>query len=170
VQALFKAEQAAHTFQLVSLLPASSETAALPEKTATHASGRAVPWTPPTEPSASLAALRQRCSQPVDLSLFLYGAWRRRRLRSDPSFRWLEAAWRSASAAPELLVRLAQPPAVESLQGYLLHPGLLDGCFQAAGLLSASGETLLPFALESLAVQRASHGRGVVVPRRPARS
>jgi hypothetical protein len=73
-----------------------------------------------------------------------------------PSFRWLGAAWRSASAAPELLVRLAQPPAVESLQGYLLHPGLLDGCFQAAGLLSASGETLLPFALESVAVQRAA--------------
>ncbi|MBU6352235.1 MAG: polyketide synthase dehydratase domain-containing protein, partial [Chloroflexi bacterium] len=155
VQALFKAEQAAHTFQLVSLLPASSETAALPEKTATHASGRAVPWTPPTEPSASLAALQRRCSRPMDLPSF-YTGLEAAQIAHGPSFRWLGAAWRSASTAPELLVRLVQPPAVESLQGYLLHPGLLDGCFQAAVLLSASGGTLLPFALESVAVQRAA--------------
>ncbi|MBU6352349.1 MAG: acyltransferase domain-containing protein, partial [Chloroflexi bacterium] len=155
VQALFKAEQAAHTFQLVSLLPTSSETVVLSEKAATHASGRAVAWKTPTEPSASLTALQQRCSQPVDLSLF-YTALEMAQVSFGPSFRWLEAAWRSASAAPELLVRLAQPPAVESLQGYLLHPGLLDGCFQAAGLFNTSGETLLPFALESVAVQRAA--------------
>ncbi|MFZ4850519.1 MAG: SDR family NAD(P)-dependent oxidoreductase, partial [Caldilinea sp.] len=155
VQAIFKAEQAAHTFQLVSLLPASSETTVLSEKTATHASGQASRWRESAAPTASLAALRQRCSQPVDLDSF-YAGLEAAQIALGPSFRWLEAAWQGASAAPELLARLVQPSAVESLQGYLLHPGLLDGCFQAAGLLGPSGETLLPFALESLAVQRAA--------------
>jgi acyl transferase domain-containing protein/acyl carrier protein len=153
VQALFKAEQAAYTFQLVSLLPAGSEHAALSGSTAIHASGQASLWKESAAPTASLAALRQRCSQPVDLSSF-YTGLEAAQIALGPSFRWLEAAWRSAATVPELLVRLAQPPAVESLQGYLLHPGLLDGCFQAAGLFNTSGETLLPFALESLAVQR----------------
>ena len=54
-----------------------------------------------------------------------------------PAFQWVDELWRrpgQEDGSFEVLVHLLRPAAVGSLAGYVIHPGLLDGCFQAAGL------------------------------------
>ncbi|MCC6271373.1 MAG: zinc-binding dehydrogenase, partial [Microbacteriaceae bacterium] len=74
-----------------------------------------------------------------------------------PAFQWVDGLWRAPTQEEgqtlHLLARLHRPDVIESLRGYVIHPGLLDGCFQVAGLAHqwATGTTALhlPFALAS---------------------
>ena len=78
-----------------------------------------------------------------------------------PAFQWLEAAWHAPESGSEVLTRLQRPGVVGSLDGYEIHPGLLDACFQTVGLLpswAARGELLLPFAVAELQLMRAGGG------------
>lgn len=56
-----------------------------------------------------------------------------------PSFRWLVGLWQGEG---EALAELRLPEAVGSLAGYLLHPGLLDACFQVTGSPRPCGRLL----------------------------
>ncbi len=109
--------------------------------------------------AADLQMLQRRCHQVVDVNTF-YADSAAAQIELGPSFRWLAEAWRGQDgAAPEALARLACPLELGDTTGYVLHPGLLDACFQVAGLTEeANQETLLPFAVESLAVRRGVAG------------
>ncbi|MBI3957991.1 MAG: SDR family NAD(P)-dependent oxidoreductase, partial [Chloroflexi bacterium] len=142
-----------HAFQVISFPagPLQSVRAATP---ATHATGYASPLS--GQPAVvDLAALRQRCPQPVDLAGF-YAGTAQAHIALGPAFRWLAEAWQSEeisadpSGAPSILARIRLPEASGGMTGYLLHPGLLDACFQAAGLEGMGQETRLPFAAERI--------------------
>ncbi|MGC9539700.1 SDR family NAD(P)-dependent oxidoreductase [Streptomyces sp. UG1] len=73
-----------------------------------------------------LAALRERCTEQVDLP-GVYGALATLGIEYGPAFRGLESGHRTHSAA---LARLANQPAA----GHLLHPAVLDAAFHTAAL------------------------------------
>ncbi|WP_369244602.1 SDR family NAD(P)-dependent oxidoreductase [Streptomyces sp. R41] len=75
---------------------------------------------------ARFAALREHCTQEVDLS-GVYGRLATLGIDYGPAFRGLEAGRRADSAA---LGRLADKPAA----GHLLHPAVLDAAFHVAAL------------------------------------
>ncbi|WP_369268975.1 SDR family NAD(P)-dependent oxidoreductase [Streptomyces sp. R11] len=100
-----------------------------------HVAGRiAVTPVTPAEPIAepaveageSLAALREQCTEPVDLPA-VYGALAALGIDYGPAFRGLESGHRAPSTA---LARLADKPAA----GHLLHPAVLDAAFHTAAL------------------------------------
>ena len=132
---------------------------------ATHATGYAAATTGATsQPPAAvdIGGLQQRCRRVVDVAGF-YADSAAAQIELGPSFRWLAEAWQggenAAPEAPEALARLVRPAAVESLGDYVLHPGLLDACFQVTGVTGeVNGETLLPFALETLQLYRPARG------------
>ncbi|MEM7125057.1 MAG: SDR family NAD(P)-dependent oxidoreductase [Chloroflexota bacterium] len=77
-----------------------------------------------------------------------------------PTFRWIDELWQpphqsetEPKESVQILSKLHRPDVVNDLGGYVLHPGLLDACFQTVGLAQQiaqpSGDLHLPFALES---------------------
>lgn len=141
-----------YDFTLISFAAdsAPSDVASAP---ATHAIGHLT--APPSQKPATiaLAVLQQACTEPLDLPTYDALAMASQ-IVLGPNFQWLVAAWRRSADGPgAVLVKVAMPAAVGSVQGHSLHPGLLDACFQAAGLTTlpdANGETHLPFALATL--------------------
>ncbi|MEM7125059.1 MAG: SDR family NAD(P)-dependent oxidoreductase [Chloroflexota bacterium] len=137
----------------------------------------------------NLDVLRRRCDQPVAVAEF-YAVIAMVQIEFGPSFRWLAEAWYANGAStadassettveaasettpeviPEVLGKLVLPDALRlsdhasahATDGHLLHPGLLDACFQVAGLASKEGEgdgTLLPFAIETLHLYQPMQG------------
>ncbi|MGQ4806993.1 hypothetical protein NKDENANG_00331 [Candidatus Entotheonellaceae bacterium PAL068K] len=118
------------SFQLISFAAASRNHAA------THAMGKLVAETTSAPVSGGLPALQERCQQ-AGASLSLYETAEALHMSLGPCFRWLTALWRGEG---EALGQLRQPDAVGSLTGYLLHPGLLDACFQLIIATLADGE------------------------------
>ncbi len=127
-----------YSFQLISLMSGDDYH--------THASGR-IASSNVERPSVDLQSLQARFHQSVAPD-------RIREIAADrgivfgPAFRWFD----QVDLAPgEGLGRLRVPAGL-ALDG-LLHPGLLDGCFQLASTLVDDPnrtETLLPFAVASL--------------------
>ncbi|MEM7127080.1 MAG: type I polyketide synthase, partial [Chloroflexota bacterium] len=149
-------------FQLISFDEASEETDLSSE---VHATGIVGMVSTDSPYQASLKELQIRCSESVNLDLYADGnsPWGKKEssIYFGPSFRWIGEIWRSSENGngqpTEFLAALYQPDVIASLNGYVIHPGLLDGCFQVAGLAqewatkqesSQTSETLLPFALE----------------------
>ncbi|MEM7125912.1 MAG: amino acid adenylation domain-containing protein [Chloroflexota bacterium] len=76
------------------------------------------------------------------------------------SFRWIDAVWHPTTdngmPPEEVLTQLRCPDVIGDLKGYIIHPGLLDACFQTAALAREMSETedasdvVLPFAVNSL--------------------
>jgi myxalamid-type polyketide synthase MxaB len=111
----------------------------------------------PKEPSPVelLEEARARCTSNLDVEELTAGL---EGIEFGPSFRWLEALW---TGERECLVRLRRPESVAHTDGYWLHPGLLDACFQAAGgtlLAETAGAAWLPFGVKSLDVLRPATG------------
>jgi acyl transferase domain-containing protein len=149
VQALFTHEADDHAFTLLSFAAEGERTVT------THATGRALRRRAALPTTLDLVALQRSYHEPVDLAV-AYDALADAQIALGPSFRWVAEAWRGEQAA---LARLVRPEAVASLDGYTLHPGLLDACFQVVGFAQgATGETLLPFALERLTFHAAATG------------
>ncbi|MEZ4727508.1 MAG: SDR family NAD(P)-dependent oxidoreductase [Caldilineaceae bacterium] len=125
-----------YEFQLISFDPGSLQGAATVE-TATHATGYLT--LPATHPAAvDLNALRQTCAQPVDVAAHYEDA-AAMQLQLGPSFRWIAELWQGSSdAGYTALGKLYLPDAISSTTGYLLHPGLLDACFQVASVAQAA--------------------------------
>ncbi|MFE5813415.1 SDR family NAD(P)-dependent oxidoreductase [Streptomyces sp. NPDC056479] len=93
-----------------------------------HVAGRiaVTPAEPMADPGEPLAALRERCTEQVDLPA-VYGGLAALGIEYGPAFRGLESGHRTRSAG---LARLADTPAA----GHLLHPAVLDAAFHTAAL------------------------------------
>lgn len=140
---------AVHTdIKLISTLPNQGE------QPATHVTGRLASWPEatmlPDLPESSLLDLdawRTQCTEPVDLDV-LYAASQVHGLVMGPSFRWVAELWRSEDA---VLGRLLLPTTIDDLVDHVIHPGLLDGCFNVIAMgQQTPGEVRLPFALDTL--------------------
>lgn len=136
-------------FRIISFVPGQN-----PVQPKIHAQGRWLPAEVPLRAAPpSLAEARAACTQ--ELSAEAMDAALPASIVLGPNFRWLARAWRSEDCA---LARLSRPGAAARLAGCSLPPGLLDACFQTAGLARAApdqGLTLLPFALDELRLHRA---------------
>jgi acyl transferase domain-containing protein len=120
----------------------------------THVSGRLAEVTDVEPAPASLEEVQAQCTAPVDIEALLA---RLEGIEFGPSFRWIDALW---SGPRETLARLRLPESVGKTDGYWLHPGLLDACFQTAGatLHDEDSDVLLPFRVGSLEIARPAAG------------
>jgi myxalamid-type polyketide synthase MxaB len=137
-------------FKIVSLAADHS-----PGETVTHVSGRLAGVVDVEASPGLLADARSRCATLVDVEALLAGL---EGIEFGPSFRWIDALW---SGPRETLARLRLPDSVGETGGYLLHPGLLDACFQTAGATlhgDEESDVLLPFRVQSLEVAGAAAG------------
>lgn len=153
-----------YEFELTSFDP-ESET----DELATHATGYATSFeatgVSESEADPDLAVLRNRCTVAVDLN-DLYQKTAKAEMILGPNFRWLAEAWQLEAkdeepTTPAALARLVLPDVVGATQNHLLHPGLLDACFQVAGVATwatENGTTILPFALGTLRLYKPISG------------
>jgi acyl transferase domain-containing protein/acyl carrier protein len=158
-------------FQLISFAGTSVDPAIQP---LLHASGR-VSTLQPTQPAGVvLAVLQARCTETVALGTAHAtsegddAVEDAPPIRFGPAFCWMDALWQPPADAEnngdthrEVLGRLRRPAVIENLTGYLLHPGLLDACFQVAAYTSQEAlneGSYLPFALASLRLYQAAVG------------
>ena len=130
-----------------------AETASKP---ATHAVGYLHLSTHRTPDKVVVDELRQRCNKPiVPDTLYINAA--QQQILFGPAFRWVAEFWQGET---ETLARFALPEAIDTLNGYQLHPALLDACFQCIGETSTqtSSEPHLPFGVETLHIYRQVSG------------
>ncbi|MFF3638252.1 SDR family NAD(P)-dependent oxidoreductase [Streptomyces sp. NPDC002250] len=107
-----------------------------------HVTGRIVLSPAPESGAAAgpgLAALRERCTEPVDVSA-VYASLAALGIEYGPAFRGLEEGRRDGGTTA--LARLAARPAA----GHLLHPATLDASFHSAALPAAApaGRAFVP--------------------------
>jgi len=120
-------------------------------------SGRISPGAALSPGHADLAALQGRCRQPFDTER-LYEVIGSSGVDVEASFRWIDKLWLGSG---EALAQLRLPDAVGALDGYRLHPALLDASFQVAGAIldqEEQSETLLPFSIKAMRQERAATG------------
>ncbi|MEM7130013.1 MAG: type I polyketide synthase [Chloroflexota bacterium] len=115
----------------------------------THASGRSS-WQGLTQPvDMNMDAIRMRCPTEISTCAF-YQLAAEQQIVFGPCFQWLVNIWQGDG---EAFAKLHLPEAIGSLQGYYIHPALLDACFQltaAIELNEDSNDTFLPFAVERM--------------------
>ena len=161
-------------FQLISFEPETDLLEA--DAIMTHATGVVGLKERPTELSFSngerLHDLQTHCQQSaqassvVDASAIFLG----------DSFRWIDAVWHPATdkggQPREVLTELRCPDVIGTLKGYMIHPGLLDACFQTAALargmheMQAVSDVFLPFAVNSLQLYAQSSQKSTTESRR----
>ncbi|MFI2435997.1 SDR family NAD(P)-dependent oxidoreductase [Streptomyces sp. NPDC018693] len=110
----------------------SARTGERPPRWVPHVTGRVVTAQAGTE-EPRLADLRERCTEPVDLTA-VHARLAALGIEYGPAFRNLEGGRRSATAA---LGRLAERPAA----GHLLHPAVLDAALHTAALPGEAPES-----------------------------
>jgi len=103
----------------------------------THTTGQIKADVQPSLPQVSLDEVQRRCAQTVDLEQWSADLGQQQ-VTFGPTFQWLDAVWQATphannGPAPEVLAKLQRPAVVGQTTGYLLHPGLVDACFQVAG-------------------------------------
>jgi len=146
------------SFKLISLEKGASEGSDY----TLHASGKMRPTVAPSikrsdaasQPGgvATLEALKARCQQKIN-SHDLYETLRRRQIDLGPSFQWVSSIWKGER---EMLAQLKRPDhfmkfdAAEELNGYQLHPGLIDSCLHFPSVTLPEEETIVPFSLEKI--------------------
>src|SRR5262249_45724291 len=79
--------------------------------------------------SGILAAAQTRCQEQIASEEFYRAAYERG-LAFGPGFQWIEQLWRGNG---ESLCQLRPARPADRANEYLIHPGLIDACFQAAG-------------------------------------
>jgi myxalamid-type polyketide synthase MxaB len=113
----------------------------------THVSGRWVEVAEAVLPSVSLKEMQERCTKAVDVEALAAGL---EGIEFGPSFQWIDSLW---TGPRESLARLRWPEAVGNTDGYWVHPGFLDACFQTAGATlqaDSADQVLLPLGVISL--------------------
>jgi acyl transferase domain-containing protein/7-keto-8-aminopelargonate synthetase-like enzyme/acyl carrier protein len=126
------------------------------EESVTHATGHLVHKANSNAETIALADIQARCTETIDPDE-LYEVAAAQFIVFGPSFRWIDSLQKGDG---EALARFSRPENID-MAGYWLHPGLLDACFQTAGITldeDASAETLLPFMLKRLQIQDAPQG------------
>jgi acyl transferase domain-containing protein len=128
----------------------SSSTDANFETPITHANGQfQLENTAP--PKIELEEIQARCPQEIDRNSF-YQTFTDKGLVFGSRFRWLEQVWVGDG---EALARLQKPESIESFNGYVIHPGLLDACTQLPFAIPSDdekrkSEMTIPFTLNEL--------------------
>jgi acyl transferase domain-containing protein len=154
VQAVLSPRDAAGTdhgasFQIISLPGKGS-----PEEMIAHVTGNMARIVDSAPPLLALADIQSRCGETAEPE----AAARLAGVELGPSFQWTERVWLGQG---ECLARLRRPPEVARDEGYWLHPGLLDACFEVAGATlskDAAPGSMSPFRLKSLKAYRVSNG------------
>lgn len=126
-----------------------------PDEMLTHVSGRMSETGEAEPPVSTLDVARARCTRPVDVAALVSSV---EGIEFGPCFQWIESLW---SGPRETLSHLRLPEAIGNADGYWLHPGLLDACFQTAGATlqtESAGDVLLPFGLNGLEVSKSAFG------------
>ncbi len=111
----------------------------------------------PPSGRADLASLQGRCREAFDTER-LYEVIGSSGIDVNESFRWVDKLWLGSG---EALAQLRLPDAAGAMDGYQLHPALLDASFQVAGATLDSeeqSETLLPFSIKAMRQERAATG------------
>ncbi len=100
----------------------------------------------------ALAAIRDRCTEELAGADFYAGFWQAG-YHLGPTFRWVRQAWRRDG---EVFCRMERPENLEPDEPFVLHPGLIDACFQIScaafpggGLKTvlASGDIYVPLSV-----------------------
>jgi acyl transferase domain-containing protein/7-keto-8-aminopelargonate synthetase-like enzyme/acyl carrier protein len=120
-------------------------------------SGRLSPGTTHSSKRVDLEAIQARCRDAYEPER-LYEAIDSAGVQVKEGFRWVEQLWRGQG---EALAKLRLPDVIGPLDGYRLHPALLDAGFQVAGAIlgeEEQNETLLPFSIKTLRQERAATG------------
>jgi myxalamid-type polyketide synthase MxaB len=119
-----------------------------------HATGRLTSPVVVSSPRVDLEEIQKRCQNSIDLQAL---ASRIVGLEFGPSFQWIDSLW---AGQRETVALLRVPQSLQSTDGYWLHPGLIDACFQVAGssLSDAGDEVWLAFGLHSLEIARNAGG------------
>jgi len=120
-------------------------------------SGRISPGAAPSAKRVDLQALQSACPESYDPEK-LYEVIDAAGVQVKESFRWVEQLWRGNGVA---LAKLRLPDAVGTLDGYRLHPALLDAGFQVAGAIlgdEEQNETLLPFSVKTMRQEHPAAG------------
>lgn len=131
------------SFQLISSSPDAPE-----QDAQTHATGHLLNLST-SHDAVSLSDLQSRCQEVLSPES-LYQTAADQFIEFGPSFRWISQL---SKGDGEALAQFSLPEAIGALDGYWIHPGLLDACFQTAGVTldeSTSSDTLLPFTLKRL--------------------
>jgi len=115
-----------------------------------HATGRVYGQTAPAPIPVDLDQVRRQCPDQLDVAA-VYTQSEQQAITLGPTFQWIEAAWQGDN---QVIAHLRTPATVASMAGYVLHPGLLDACFQVGGLKVGrdTETTLLPFAVEAVEI------------------
>jgi acyl transferase domain-containing protein/7-keto-8-aminopelargonate synthetase-like enzyme/acyl carrier protein len=120
-------------------------------------SGRISPGAVASPGRVDLSSLQARCGEFSDAGR-LYDVIGASGVDLKGSFRWVETLWLGHG---EALAQLRLPEAAGGLDGYRLHPALLDASFQVAGATlgqEEQSETLLPFSIKTMRQERAATG------------
>jgi acyl transferase domain-containing protein/NADPH:quinone reductase-like Zn-dependent oxidoreductase/acyl carrier protein len=125
-----------------------------------HATGSIARIAASAPTQLDLAAIRARCSRPVSPGE-LYASYAAIGIKLGPLFRGVRHV---QAGNDEVLAEIAAPGAVEAQRDYLVHPALLDACFQVvlAMLPRDEGDAatlLLPRGYDSLTLLRRPVGR-----------
>ncbi|HEU0122909.1 MAG TPA: amino acid adenylation domain-containing protein, partial [Bryobacteraceae bacterium] len=109
-------------------------------------------WESETQCRIDTELIRKRCPETFGASEF-YALFAMSGIDYGPSFQTVESAFCGSS---EVLVRLILPSI--DVDSSLMHPSMVDGAFQACGLLwkERDSGTMVPFALERLDVLAAT--------------
>lgn len=157
VQVVVSAEdEGVQTFQVYS----AKQTAHAPGRIWTrHAMGKIVSGREPLESETEeIQSLQASIDREVSVER-LYEVCRSNGLAYGPTFQGVQRLWQSEDQA---LGQVVLPPEVQAeADRYLLHPALLDACFQTLAAALPESETrqpLLPLALKSLRVLRPGVG------------
>lgn len=146
-------------FSFAEDVPENSNTDTDFETPVTHANGK-LKLEEREPPIVTLEELQARCPKEIERHLF-YQTFTDKGLVFGPRFRWLEQVWVGDG---EALARLQKPASIESFNGYVIHPGLLDACTQVPFAISygdenGQSETTVPFALNELRCYQPASGQ-----------
>ena len=78
----------------------------------------------------NLEEIMERCSEELSNSRLWYQLMSRQGIQLGAQFQWVERLWRRDG---EALGVLRKPRTVDAAENYVVHPGLLDSCFQLIG-------------------------------------
>jgi acyl transferase domain-containing protein len=104
-----------------------------------------------------LSQVRARCARAIDASDFA-GRTRERGYELGPSFTWLEDV---AGGDGEAVARIRAPRAEDRAADFVVHPGIVDACFQLFGITwpeDRAGGAYVPIAIERVDVHGAPSG------------
>ncbi len=96
----------------------------------------------------SIKEIQARCPHEMTSTEIYNNLWQRQ-IQLGPRFQWISSVYKGDK---EALCQMEVPEALDDIESYQLHPGLLDSCFQLLSVLvkTEGEETFVPFSIEKL--------------------